>query len=64
MAFGLDPCLLALSACRNNRWANWWFEEACLRVIDCDFVCVTGDLIRDARGLFLAEFVSGVCYVV
>lgn len=26
MAFGLDPCLLALSACRNNRWANWWFE--------------------------------------
>ena len=25
-------------------------REACLRVIDCDFVCVTGDLIRDARG--------------
>lgn len=26
MAFGLDPCLLALSACRINRGANWWFE--------------------------------------
>ena len=66
MAFGLDPCLLALSACRNNRWANWWFEGSMpagwFMVI---LFAVPADLIRDAmRVVFSWSLFLVLCYAV
>ena len=50
MAFGLDRACWLYRLVETIVGLIGGSREACLRVIDCDFVCVTGDLIRDARG--------------